>query len=176
MAKKGDYTYKDYATRRLKNERYAKRYEKDFPSKKKYSSPTISATKKNDLGAQIKRVNKQWKQERRQAFRQGFNDGMNIFGVVLMVLLAIALISALNGGDRVVNTMSLLEFFQGMQSIPMEWTFTMIPKVDFPDWLAFLEILINSLTGLISLGAFGAIGLINCLGFLLQFIGFIFTV
>ena len=108
--------------------------------------------------------------------RQTLSEGVNIFGIILLLLIAICLLSSLSGSGNVINTMSLLEFLQSLPSVDVNWAFTLIPPVDFADWAIGFELIINALIGMISIIAFVATALVNCIGFLFGFLGFIFTV
>lgn len=91
----------------------------------------------------------------------------NLIGLVLLSLLVASLFSIFIGTERDFSFFAFLEMLQNAPVIPIDWLF--IPDLSFtlPNFLFWVEPIVNFLFDLVNLGSFVFTGILNCLRLIL---------
>ena len=91
----------------------------------------------------------------------------NLIGLVILALLVASLFSIFTGTERDFSFLAFLEMLQNAPMIPLDWLF--IPNLSFtlPNFLFWVEPILNFLFDMVNLGSFVFTGILNCLRLIL---------
>ena len=101
--------------------------------------------------------------------------GFKVFALVMSVLIAVACISILTGGEPK-TFLSFLEMLHNVPSITTDWLSLTNFVVDLPSWLDWLEPFANIIADLFKLLSFFVVGIIQALTFILYMLTWAFAV
>lgn len=106
---------------------------------------------------------------------QSSTFSINLFGIILVILLACSAMAILGSTDGEPKTFySFLQMMQDVPSWDVSWLTELVQySISLPDWLSFLNTVIDFLTGLASAGIFLLTGILQALTFIVYILGWI---
>lgn len=105
------------------------------------------------------------------------SGSVNLFGIILVILLACSVMAILGSTDGEPKTFYFfLQMMQDVPSLDVSWLTELVQySISLPDWLSFLNPVIDFLTGLASAGIFLITGILQALTFIVYILGWIFA-
>lgn len=98
----------------------------------------------------------------------------SIFSVIVFLLIVVALFWNLSGRTSFPTLQSFLEMLQDVPTISTDWISFISFNLDLPDWLGWLNAILDFLEGIVQLGSFVIVGLLNVVPFIVYFLKWIF--
>lgn len=98
----------------------------------------------------------------------------SIFSIIFFLLIVVALFWNLSGRSSFPTLESFLEMLQEVPAIGTNWISFIDFSLDLPDWLNWLNSVLSFFEGIVQLGSFIIVGLLNVVPFILYFLRWIF--